>query len=72
MEEDKFALANKGINATEKFFAECGIPMNLGKLGIDDSLLEKMSHAVVEHKDLSNAYVPLTEEDILKIFKMCL
>ena len=72
MEEDKFALANKGINATEKFFAECGIPMNLGKLGIDDSLLEKMSHAVVEHRDLSDAYVPLTEEDVLKIFKMCL
>ena len=44
MEEDKFALANKAIDATEKFFTNCGIPMNLGKLGIDDSLLEKMYH----------------------------
>ncbi len=70
--EDKFDLANKGIDATEKFFAECGIPMNLGKLGIDDSLLEKMSHAVIAHRDLSNAYVPLNEEDVLNILKMCL
>ncbi|MBQ7409893.1 MAG: iron-containing alcohol dehydrogenase [Clostridia bacterium] len=72
MEEDKFALANKAIDKTERFFAECGIPMNLGKLGIDDSLLEKMSHAVVVHRDLQSAYVPLTEEDVLNILKMCL
>ncbi len=71
-EEDKYALANKGIDATEKFFSDCGIPMNLGKLGIDDSLIEKMSHAVVTHRDLSIAYVPLKEEDVLNILKMCL
>lgn len=71
-EEDKYKLANKGIDATEKFFTDCGIPMNLGKLGIDDSLLEKMSHAVISHRDLSNAYVPLKEEDVLNILKMCL
>ncbi len=70
--DDKFDLANKGIDSTERFFAECGIPMNLGKLGIDDSLLEKMSHAVIAHRDLSNAYVPLNEEDVLNILKMCL
>ncbi len=69
---DKFEVAKKGIDATEKFFAECGIPMNLGKLGIDDSLLEKMSHLVVTHRDLSKAYVPLNEEDVLNILKMCL
>lgn len=70
--DDKFALANKAIDATAKFFADCGIPMNLGKLGIDDSLLEKMAHAVVTHRDLQSAYVPLTEEDVLNILKMCL
>lgn len=70
--DDKFELANKAIDATEKFFVDCGIPMNLGKLGIDDSLLEKMSHAVIKHRSLENAYVPLTEEDVLNIFKMCL
>ena len=72
MEEDKFALADKAIVCTEKFFTECGIPMNLGKLGIDDLLLEKMSHAVIKHRDLQNAYVSLTEEDVLNILKMCL
>lgn len=71
-DDDKFALANKAIDATEKFFSDCGIPMNLGKLGIDDLLLEKMSHAVVTHRDLKNAYVPLSEEDVLNILKMCL
>lgn len=71
-EEDKYALANKAIDATEKFFSDCGIPMNLGKLGIDESLLEKMSHAVVTHRDLTTAYVPLNEEDVLNILKMCL
>lgn len=71
-EEDKFSLANKGIDATERFFKDCGIPMNLGKLGIDDMLLDKMSKAVVEHRDLQRAYVPLTAEDVLNILKMCL
>lgn len=70
--EDKFEVAKKGIDLTEKFFTDCGIPMNLGKLGIDDMLLEKMSKAVVNHRDLKNAYVPLSEEDVLNILKMCL
>ena len=71
-EEDKFALAKKGIDATEKFFKDCGIPMNLGKLGIDDLLLEKMSNAAVAHRDLKNAYVPLDAKDVYNILKMCL
>ena len=70
--DDKFELANKAIDATEKFFINCGIPMNLGKLGIDDSLLEKMSNAVIAHRDLKDAYVPLSAEDVLNILKMCL
>lgn len=69
---DKYDIANKGIDATEKFFTDLGIPMNLGKLGIDDSLLEKMSHATVTHRDLTISYVPLKEEDVLEILKMCL
>lgn len=71
-EEDKFALAKKGIDATEKFFKDCGIPMNLGKLGIDDLLLEKMSNAAVAHRNLKNAYVPLDAKDVYNILKMCL
>ncbi len=69
---DKYEIANRGIDLTEKFFTDCGIPMNLGKLGIDDSLLEKMSHAVVTHRDLTESYVPLKEDDVFNILKMCL
>jgi hypothetical protein len=71
-QKDKFETAKLGIDATEEFFQKCGIPMNLGKLGIDDTLLEKMAKAVVTHRDLSSAYVPLTEKDVLEIFKMSL
>jgi hypothetical protein len=71
-QEDKFLTANLGIDATEEFFKKCGIPMNLGKLGINDMLLEKMAKAVITHQDLSNAYVPLNENDVLEILKMSL
>lgn len=70
--DNKFEIANKGIDLTEEFFKNCGIPMNLGKLGIDDMLLDKMASAVIKHRDLSDAYVPLTENDVLEILKMCL
>ena len=70
--EDRFETANKAINFTEEFFKKCGIPMNLGKLGINDMLLEKMAKAVITHRDLSKAYVPLNENDVLNILKMSL
>ena len=70
--DDKFEVAEKGIKATEEFFKSCGIPMNLGKLGIDDSLIEKMAAAVIKHKDLSDAYVPLNEADITEILRKSL
>ena len=69
---DKFEVAERGIKATEEFFKSCGIPMNLGKLGIDDSLIEKMAAAVIRHKDLSDAYVPLNESDIAEILRKSL
>ena len=43
--------------------------MNLGKLGIDDSMIEKMSAAVIRHSNLENAYVPLTEQDVCQILR---
>ena len=70
--DDKFEVAEKGIKATEEFFKSCGIPMNLGKLGIDDSLIEKMARAVIKHADLSDAYVALNESDICEILKRSL
>ena len=70
--EDKFALANEAIDATENFFKECGIPMTLREVGIDDSKFKEMAKAAVENGGLKYAYVPLDEEDVYKIFAMCL
>ena len=69
MSDNRFEMAEAGIKATEEFFTKCGIPMNLGKLGIDDSLIEKMAAAVLKHKSLDNAYVPLKQDDICTILK---
>ena len=72
LKEDKFDLANEAIDATENFFKECGIPMTLREVGIDDSKFKEMAKAAVEHGGLKYAYVPLNEEDVYKIFGMCL
>lgn len=70
--EDKFALANSAIDATERFFKECGIPMTLSEIKIDKSNFEKMAKAAVKHGGLAYAYVPLNEKDVYKILEMCL
>lgn len=70
--EDKFALANEAIDATENFFKECGIPMTLSEVGLDDSKFKEMAEAAVNHGNLQYAYVPLNKEDVYKIFSMCL
>lgn len=70
--EDKFALANEAIDATENFFKECGIPMTLREVGIDDSKFKEMAAGAVKHGGLQNAYVSLNEEDVYKILAMCL
>ena len=44
-ETDRFALANMGIDATEQFFLDCGLPSRLSELGIDDSDFEAMAKA---------------------------
>lgn len=71
-EEDKFALANKGIDATEKFFREIGLPSSLHEFGIDDSKFEQMAQNAVAVGHLSAAYVPLNEKDVVNILKMSL
>jgi len=70
--DDKFALANSAIDATEKFFEDCGIPMTLSEIGIDKANFEKMAKAAALHGGLSEAYVSLNEEDVYKILEMCL
>ena len=70
--EDKFALANEAIDLTEKFFKDCGIPMTLKEVNIDETHFDEMAKGAVEHGSLAYAYVPLNETDVKKILEMCL
>ena len=69
---DKFALANEAIDLTEKFFKDCGIPMTLKEVNIDETNFDEMARGAVEHGSLAYAYVPLNEDDVKKILEMCL
>lgn len=70
--EDSFVLAKAGIEKTYQFFRECGIPMTLPEIGIDDSRLGEMAQAAAKDDKLAHSYVPLTAEDVENIFKMCM
>lgn len=71
-EEDKYALANRGIDATEAFFKEIGLPSTLTEFGIDDSMFEAMAEKAVRIGSLENAYVPLNKQDVVRILRMSL
>ena len=71
-EEDKYALANRGIDATEAFFKSIGLPSTLTEFGIDDAMFETMAEKAVRIGSLSNAYVPLDERDVVRILRMSL
>ena len=60
-------IAEKAIERTYAFFQEMGIPMHLREVGIGPERLEEMAHHVAVNEGLENAYVPLTEKDILEI-----
>ncbi len=65
-------LAIKGIEELEKFFNEAGIPGNLTELNIDETHFEAMAAHANRNGSLENAYVPLTNADIVEIYKACL
>lgn len=64
---DKFAIAERAIEETYKFFESIGIPMHLREVGIDDSRLDEMAHHIAVNEGLERAYAPLTEKDIKEI-----
>lgn len=65
---DDMETANKGIDALYAFFESIGIPMHLRDVGIDESRIGEMAHHVATLEGLENAYAPLFETDIAKIF----
>lgn len=69
---DKFVLANQGIDATEAFFKKIGLPSTLREFGIDDAKFAVMAERAVKIGGLQNAYVPLSEGDVITILQMSL
>ncbi|MBQ4284126.1 MAG: iron-containing alcohol dehydrogenase [Lachnospira sp.] len=70
--EDKYECANMAIDATEKFFKDCGIPMTLTEIGIDDSKIDIMAEDTIKYNAMDRAYVALDKEDVKKILMACL
>ncbi len=66
--------AERSIDMTYELFDSLGIPMNLRKVGIDESRLAEMAHHVVayDETDDPSMYVPLSEEDVLEIYRASL
>lgn len=69
---EQYEIADKAIEETYRFFESIGIPMHLKEVGIDESRLSEMAHHIAVNEGLENAYVPLSEQDILDILKASL
>lgn len=72
--EDKVKVAYQAINALQAFIKdELGLPVHLSEIGIDDSKFDEMKvKACYGKESLLNAYRPLTQQDCLNIYRMCL
>ena len=70
--DDEEALALAGIDALENFFRESGIPMTLTELNIGAERFEEMADHANRGGYLANAFVALTNEDIVAIYRACL
>lgn len=72
--DDKKDVAYQTIEALQTFIKdELGLPVYLSELGIDDSKFEEMKVKACYGKDsLPRAYRPLTQQDCLNIYRMCL
>ncbi|APB31095.1 iron-containing alcohol dehydrogenase [Vagococcus teuberi] len=67
--DDLYITAKEAIKLTYDTFVDWGVPMTLPEVGIDESLLEEMAEQAVHHSNISTkAYVPLSVEDVLKIY----
>ena len=65
-------LAAAGIDALEAFFKDAGIPMTLTELSIGDEHFREMAAHANPGGYLKDSVVPLTNEDIVEIYKACL
>ncbi len=66
-------LGRSGIEAFRAFLDEIGMPKTLGDLGIGREHIPQLLRAVVPNNgDLVGYFQPLTEQDVTKIFELCL
>lgn len=71
--KDDFECAVKGIELTEKFFKDMGLPSKLSEVGIDDSKFFEMAYEAVRTSSIrSHAYVRLDAADVELIYRSCL
>ena len=70
--DDDAALARAGIDALEQYFKSTGLPMTLSEVGIGPEHFEAMAAHANPDNFLSEAFVPLTNEDIVEIYRACL
>ena len=71
--KDDFECAVKGIELTEKFFKDMGLPGKLSEVGIDDSKFFEMAYEAVRTSSIrSRAYVRLDAADVELIYRSCL
>lgn len=68
---DKMQIAELAISNTKKYFDSLGLPKTLSDLGIGEEHLEEMAQKSSE-EGLEYAYVPLTKDDVLNIYKSCM
>lgn len=62
--------AKAAIQKTYETSKSWGVPMTLGEVGIDTSLLEEMASQAVKHSKIStDGYVPLSVEDVVAIYE---
>lgn len=65
--DDEMVIAKQSIECTKAFFKKMNLPSTLKEVGItDDRFFDKMAEKA--EKGLHVAYMPLTKEDIRKIF----
>lgn len=69
---DDSDIAKHAIEKTADFFQSIGIPMQLRKVGIDETNLKEMASQAIKHGNYQKTYVPLTEKDIEDIYRAAL
>lgn len=56
-----------GVRICKENGIEAILAVGGGSVGIDESRIEEMAHHIAVNEGLENAYVPLTEKDIVEI-----